>query len=166
MRAGSRSAATLAGLCLLMLVATVWGWNALTQPFPKNTPPPDCVQTKIAAGERVFPEQVVISLFNASTRSGLASATSADLSDRGFVIAESGNAPSKSVPTQILTSDPQNPAVRLVQGQFKGAQIVPGDSLRPGVTVLVGEAFAGLRVKGVKSVAAATDAVICAAPGA
>ena len=118
-----------------MLVATVWGWNALTQPFPKNTPPPDCVQTKIAAGERVFPEQVV-------------------------------NAPSKSVPTQILTSDPQNPAVRLVQGQFKGAQIVPGDSLRPGVTVLVGEAFAGLRVKGVKSVAAATDAVICAAPGA
>lgn len=166
MSAGARTAATLAGLLALVMVAALWGWSAATKPFPENETPPDCVDTQVAAGEQVFRDQVVVSVYNGSQRSRLAAETMALLTQRGFVAGDSGNAPERTAKTQILAPDPANPAVALVKAQFKGAEVVPANGLGPGVTVVVGEKFKALRKKKVESVVAEGDAVFCAAPGA
>ena len=56
-------------------------------------------------------------------------------------------------------------AVQLVQRQFRGAEVVPGDPLGVGVVVVVGEKFTSLRKKQVESVVAESDASICKATG-
>ena len=154
----------MAGLAVVVLIAAVWGWSAATKPFPQHEPSPVCVDTKVAAGEWVFRDQVVVSVFNGSRRSRLASSTMSELAERGFVSAATGNAPQPSEATQILSSDPKNPAVVLVKRQFRGAKVVPGDALGPGVSVVVGEKFSSLRRKQVESVRSKADSVICAAP--
>lgn len=166
MSAGLRSALTLTGLALLVVVAAAWGWAALTEPFPEDEPVAVCEDTSVSAGTDVRRDQVVVSVFNGSERSGLAGATGAQLEERGFVVADVGDAPQPAAKTQIWSDEPTNPAVRLVQQQFKGAQVVPGDSLGPGVTVVVGAKFQTLRPKQVESVTAEADATYCQAPDA
>lgn len=165
MSPGARSAATLTGLLALVLVAVLWGWSAATKPFPENELPPDCVDTQVAAGEQVFRDQVVVSVYNGSERSGLAAATLSALTQRGFVAGDTGNAPERTAKTRILAPDPENPAVALVRAQFKGAEVVNANGLGPGVTIVVGQKFKSLKRKQVESVVAESDAIICAAPG-
>jgi lambda repressor-like predicted transcriptional regulator len=162
-----RSAATLAVLVVLLLVALVWGVSALTRPFPAAEVIPDCVDTQVAQGAEVTTDQVVVSVFNASTRNGLASQTLSRLVTRGFVPADTGNAPEVEVKgVQVWADDPQNPAVDLVAQQFRKARVVPGSSLGPGVVVVVGDGFKSLRPqKGApESVTAAANAVVCTPP--
>ncbi|WP_457206925.1 LytR C-terminal domain-containing protein [Nocardioides sp. P5_C9_2] len=170
MRDGVRSALTLGGLCLLMLAAGAWGWKALTQPLPDNAPAPLCTDTTVAAGTPVFRDQVAVSVFNASSRSGLAGATLELLEDRGFVGADTGNAPEPVRRVQIWAADPQNPAVRLVKRQFRKAQVVAGtevdgEPLGRGVVVVLGQSYSSLREKEIESVKARTDATFCSPPG-
>ncbi len=165
MTAVLRSGLTLAVLALLVVVAAVWGWAALTQPFPKDEPVAICEPTDVAAGGEVRRDQVVVSVFNGSKRSGLAGSTMAELAERGFVEGDVGDAPLPSASTQIWTSDPTNPAVLLVKQQFKQAKIVPGDAIGDGVVVVVGEKFKALRKKQVESVLAEADATYCRATG-
>lgn len=165
MRQATRSALTLTGLGLLVAAAAAWGWSAFTAPFPGDEPAPVCVDTSVAAGEEIFRDQVVVSVFNGSKRSGLAAATMEQLTGRGFVAADTGNAPAQTPSTQIWSDDPANPAVQLVQRQFKGAKVVPGEALGAGVVVVVGDKFKALRPKDVESVVAETDTRYCAAPG-
>ena len=73
--------------------------------------------------------------------------------------------PIPAATTQIWSSDPTNPAVLLVQQQFKKARIVPGDPIGVGVVVVVGEKFKTLRSKQVESVIAEADATYCKATG-
>lgn len=160
-----RSALTLAFLGLLVVVATLWGWSAFTEPFPEDEPVAICESETIPAGTEVRRDQVVVSVFNGSGRSGLAGSTSAQLEERGFVAGDVADSPQPAASTQIWSSDPTNPAVRLVQQQFKGAQVVPGDPIGVGVVVVVGEKFTSLRRKQVESVVAETDATICKATG-
>ncbi len=170
MRDGVRSALTLGGLCLLLLAAGAWGWQALTQPLPDNAPPPLCTETTVPAGTEVFRDQVAVSVFNASSRSGLASATLELLEERGFVGADTGNAPTPVGRVQIWADDPKNPAVRLVKRQFKKAQVVPGtevdgEPLGLGVVVVLGQSYTSLRDKEIESVKARNDATFCSPPG-
>ncbi|HEU5241624.1 MAG TPA: hypothetical protein VFU25_06405, partial [Ornithinibacter sp.] len=65
----------------------------------------------------------------------------------------------------IWSSDPTNPAVVLVQRQFKRAQVVEGDALGPGIVVVVGEKFQSLKKKQVESVVTEADATWCKATG-
>jgi hypothetical protein len=161
----ARSALTLAVLALLVLVAAVWGWAAFTEPFPEEEPVAICEDATVPAGSEVRRDQVVVSVFNGSKRSGLAGATSAQLAERGFVEGTVGDSPQPAGTTQIWSSDPTNPAVVLVQRQFKKAQVVEGDALGPGVVVVVGEKFQALKKKQVESVVAETDATWCKATG-
>ena len=161
-----KSALTLAVLAALVLVAAVWGWSALTEPLPREEPVAICEDTEVAAGGEVRRDQVVVSVFNGSDRSGLAGSTMAQLAERGFVEGDVGDAPQPAASTQIWSSEPTNPAVLLVQQQFKGATIVDGDALGEGVVVVVGEKFKTLRKKQVESVVAETDATYCQATGA
>lgn len=166
MTAGLRSALTLAGLVGVVLVATLWGWAAFTEPLPELEEVPICTDTAVTAGTEVRRDQVVVSVFNGSERSGLAGATDAQLEERGFVSGGIGDSPQPAATTQIWAEDPKNPAVQLVKRQFKGAQVVPGDALGPGVVVVVGEEFQALRKKQVESVVAKTDATFCQATAA
>jgi hypothetical protein len=161
-----KSALTLAVLALLVVVAAVWGWAALTEPFPEEEPVAICEDATVPAGTEVRRDQVVVSVFNGSGRSGLASATSSQLAERGFVAGDIGDSPQPAATTQIWTSDPTNPAVELVRQQFKKAQVVQGDQLGVGVVVVVGEKFKTLRPKQVESVLAESDATICKATAA
>ncbi|MDZ5661604.1 LytR C-terminal domain-containing protein [Nocardioides sp. S-58] len=160
-----KSALTLAVLAVLVLLAAVWGWAAFTEPFPQDEPVAICEDTDVTAGSEVRRDQVVVSVFNGSGRSGLASSTSAQLTERGFVAGDVGDSPQPAASTQIWAADPTNPAVALVRKQFKGARIVGGDALGPGVVVVLGEKFTALRKKQVESVVAAQDATYCRATG-
>ena len=160
-----RSALTLAVLALLVVVAAVWGWAALTEPFPEDEPVAICEETDVAAGGEVRRDQVVVSVFNGSDRSGLAGSTMAQLVERGFVEGDVGDAPLPAASTQIWSSEPTNPAVLLVKQQFKQAKIVAGDPLGDGVVVVVGEKFKNLKKKQVESVLAESDTTYCRATG-
>jgi len=160
-----RSALTLVVLGLLVVVAAVWGWGALTEPLPEDEPVAICEDTAVAAGGEVRRDQVVVSVFNGSDRSGLAGSTMAQLAERGFVEGDVGDAPLPAASTQIWSSEPTNPAVLLVQQQFKQARIVTGDPLGVGIVVVVGEKFQALRKKQVESVVAESDTTYCRATG-
>jgi hypothetical protein len=159
-----RSALTLLVLCALLVVAAVWGWQAATQPFPGSAPLPLCVETTVRTGDQVFRDQVAVSVYNGSTRNGLAGATMEQLEDRGFVAADSDNAPAKVEGVEIWSDEPRNAAVRLVARQFKGARIVSGKQLGRGVIVVVGESFKSLRKKDVESVTASEPSTFCSPP--
>lgn len=161
-----KSTLTLASLVLLVAIAAVWGWAALTEPLPAEEPVPICEDARIGAGTEVRRDQVVVSVFNGSDRSGLARETSAQLAERGFVVGDIGDSPQPAATTQIWADDPTNPAVDLVRQQFKQARVVPGDALGVGIVVVVGEKFKTLRNKQVESVLAQADATYCRATGA
>jgi hypothetical protein len=162
-----RSAITLGVLSLMLLLALVWGWNALTVPMPSvtsnNTPTGPCTDRVVAQGSKVGRDQVTVSVYNAGRTDGQASTTMEELVKRGFGVGETGNAPSgtKVGVVQIWTTDPDNPAVRLVASQFgEGAKIVENDPLGVGVTVVVGDEVGSL-VKGHAHATAHSDATIC-----
>ena len=165
MTAGARSALTLLVLGLLLVGATVWGWGALTEPFPQDEPVAICEDTAVTAGSEVRRDEIVVSVFNGSQRSGLAGATIARLEERGFVPGDVGDAPQQASTTQIWADDATNPAVKLVKRQFKRAKVVPGTQIGAGVVVVVGENFKNLRRKQVESVLAKADATYCRATG-
>lgn len=170
MRDGVRTALTLGVLVLLMVVAGAWGWRALTQPLPDTAAAPLCSDTTVTAGTEVFRDQVAVSVFNGSTRSRLAAATLEQLEERGFIGADTGNAPDRLARTQIWAADKKNPAVVLVKRQFKKAKVVEGtevdgEPLGRGVVVVLGQGFTTLRDKDIESVKARTDATFCSPPG-
>jgi hypothetical protein len=160
-----KHALTLLALFAIVIVGALWGWSALTKPFPQDEPVAICEDTPVAAGSEVRRDEIVVSLFNGSERSGLASATIAQLEERGFVAGDVGDAPQQISSTQIWADDATNPAVQLVQRQFKRAKVVPGTQIGPGVVVVVGEKFTTLRRKQVESVVVEADATYCKATG-
>ena len=163
----ARTSLTLIFLCALVLGATLWGWSALTAPLPKAEEAPLCEDTHVPAGTKVYPDQVVVSVFNASTRSGLASRSRALFAEQGFVAGGDGNGPrgTKVGYAQIWSAEPDNPAVKLVKS-FLGPKtpVLKGERLGEGIVVVVGPRFNKL-VQGEKSAESERDAMICAPPG-
>lgn len=163
---GARSAVTLSALGLVLVVAAIWGWSAATEPLPAKVDTPICVDRDIAEGEKVFAPDVVVSVYNAGTRDGLAARVMQELTDAGFREGNSGNvASSVRVPVaQIWTTEPQNPDVLLVAGRLGDqVEIERRDPVGPGVNIVVGDGF-GDTTEGRRSVAARSDAVICSPP--
>lgn len=166
MSRGARSAITLSVLGLLLVLAAVWGWSAATEPLPGKADTPLCVRQQVRAGTKVFPQDVTVSVYNASTREGLAGRTMQLLTDAGFAEGTSGNVAAKArVPmAEIWTLDPQSPAVRLVASRLGPRVAVERrDPPGPGVAVVVGDGFQQL-VRGERSVRAQEDAEICSPP--
>ncbi|MBE7324053.1 LytR C-terminal domain-containing protein [Nocardioides sp. Y6] len=164
----SKSRLTLASLVALLVVAAVVGWQAMTAPFPVAEDLPPCVDTSIAKGQEVFPDQVTVSVFNASRRNGLASRTMNGLTSRGFVSARTGNAPDTRVRgVQIWSQNAKNPAVALVRSQFRRAKVTAGPALGPGVVVVVGDGNVAMKrpKKSPTSYVSTTPATICSPPG-
>ena len=166
MRDGARTAVTLAVLGGILLLAAAWGWSALTDPFPGKADLPTCVTTTVPQGEKVYPNQVVVSVFNAGTREGLAGRTMQLFTDQGFVEGDSGNAQARArVRTaEIWTDEPRSPAVLLVASRLgPNAKVVRRHAAGAGVVVIVGDAFKKLR-DGRKAIKASADTKICSPP--
>ncbi|MGL5810815.1 MAG: LytR C-terminal domain-containing protein [Nocardioides sp.] len=160
-------------LTLLVLLAIVgfgarWGWSSLTKPLPgQAAQPSDCRSIPVAAGEKLRAEDVVVSVFNAGERSGLAESTLGSLADAGFGTGDIGDAPKNTGVefAEIWSDDPDDPAVALVASWLGQVDIVEGSKLGPGVVVLVGDRFTKL-AKGRATVTAKSAATVCAPPEA
>lgn len=167
MTPGLRTALTMGSLSVLLLVAAAWGWQAATKPLPGKVDRPVCVATEVSAGEKVFPEQVTVSVYNAGSRQGLAGRTMGLLTDQGFAEGSSGNVSQATVArVAIWAEDPDSPAVLLVASRFgvpARVAIEQREGPGPGINVIVGDRFQDLR-KGRRSVVAEEDTTICSPP--
>jgi hypothetical protein len=166
MREGARSAVTIVVLGTILAIGAVWGWRAMTEPFPGKADASACVTQAVQRGEKVYPDQVVVSVLNAGNREGLAGRTMGLLVDEGFREGDSGNAPKRARVTraQIWTADPSSPAVALVASRLgPGTKVVRRRTAGAGVVVVVGDGFKRL-TKGRELVVAKRDAQICSPP--
>jgi hypothetical protein len=157
---------TLAVLAVGVLLGATWGFAALTSPFPHKAATKVCYPTVVHAGDRVTAAQVLVSVFNASQRIGLAERTSTAFKDQGFGLGTVGNAPGKALVhvAQIWTTDRHNPAVALVRSRLgPHAAIVNKRHGGPGIVVMVGPQFTKL-APGRSSVKVKHTATICEPP--
>jgi hypothetical protein len=164
MTRGMRSAITISVLCILLAAAALWGWSAAMKPLPAKVDTPICVDQDVTTGDKVFPQEVTVSVYNASDRDGLAGRTMQLLTDEGFAEGKSGNTPGQVAVVQIWTLDPENPAVALV-ASWLGEDVEVQRRQPPGVgvAVVVGDKFEDL-AKGKKAVTVQSDASICSPP--
>lgn len=168
MTQAARTSLTLAALCLVLVAAAIWGWQAATEPLPVKADRPVCVTTAVSAGDQVYPEQVTVSVYNAGTREGLAGRTMQLLTDAGFAEGQSGNvstgAGAKVATVAIWTEQPQSPAVRLVASRLgPNVSIERRSGPGAGVNVIVGDGFQRT-VKGKRFIVAGEDTSICSPP--
>ena len=163
----------LAGITFLVLFAIlgiglVAGWKAISAPVPglsEDTASDGPTCRDLAPGDVVRTADVTVSVFNAGSRSGLADQTLGELTARGFIKGEVGNAPGELGNVRIvrvLAPSRNDPAAQLVARQFGPDTLVQprGQDLGPGVDVIVGDKFAGAG-NGPKSYTAKADATIC-----
>jgi LytR cell envelope-related transcriptional attenuator len=156
---------TLTGLALMLAAGVAWGFNQVTKPFPGKVEVPVCVDTKYKAGDQLSPQDVTVSVLNASAREGLATLTSGKLHDQGFAIATTGNAPKgTSVATaEIWVSDKTNPAIPLVRSRVGKVPVRERSNLPLGIVVVVGDQFGELQA-GLPTLTAKKDGVVCSPP--
>lgn len=165
-RQGGRSAITLAVLAVVFLAGVTWAWSSVTEPFPEKVPAAPCTDTLIRAGEDVAPPQVLVTVLNAGGADGLATKTMDKLIAAGFGEGETGNGPADSGPVaaQVWASDPGDPAAILLASYLgQDVEVVDQPSGYPGVTIVVGKRFKGVR-KGRETVTAQTDSYVCTPP--
>jgi hypothetical protein len=153
-------------LAVLALAGVVWGWSAMTTPFPHKATPKICYPTHLRPGARVSPPKVTVSVYNASERVGLAERTMSAFGNQGFGPGDVGNAPKGTTVryAQVWTRDRHNPAVHLVASRLgPRAHIITHKPKGPGVTVLVGPKFTKL-VQGKQSIKVTEATTICSPP--
>jgi hypothetical protein len=158
-----KSALTLGVLALLVVLGVSWGFAQVTEPFPGKVDPPICVDTSFPAGERLYPQDVTVSVLNASKREGLAGRTMAELLEDGFAEGQTRNAPDKTRVgrVEIWTTDADNPAVRLLRSRLGQAEVLEkADPGAAGIVVVVGDDFEEV-VDGRPSIVADADIVVC-----
>lgn len=161
-----RTAITLAFLTVLLCGGVAWGLTQVTKPFPGKVDPPLCVDTAFAAGDELFPQDVTVSVLNASQREGLAGRTMQLFVDAGFARGQSANAPegTEVALAEIWVSDPANAGAKLVRSRLGKVEVrTEPDNPALGVTVVVGDEFADLR-PGAASLVLKQDAVVCSPP--
>ena len=158
----TRTALTITGLIVLLVVGVVVGWRTLTAPIEDGTPtaqgPTPSCDTGLSKGDRVRSSQATVSIYNAGTRPGLAAETLDALVDRGFLAGDIGNAPDRYSEVRfvrVLAPTSTDPAARLVALQFGARTYIEATraDLGPGVDVIVGNDFRGL-VKASRSLVA------------
>lgn len=162
----TRSAVTLAVLAVLFAIGTAWAWSAVTEPFPEAEEEPACLDEEVAAGDRVTPGQVVVNVFNASSTEGLAGETMDALVRRGFAEGATSNSAAAvgGSGAVIWADDPTGPAAVLLKSYVgKDSDIIDQATAEPGITLVVGERFPGIK-DGRLGVKAKDDTYVCSPP--
>lgn len=158
-----RTLLTLLVLVLMLGAGVAWGWSKVSKPFPKTEDPPVCEDLEIKAGEKVYPDQVTVSVYNAGRKVGAAGNVLDALNGKGFVRGSTGDAEedTKVGTAEIWTEDKSNPSVQLLRSYFgKGVKVVERDTPEAGLTVVVGDDFKRL-VKGRKALPVPNGATVC-----
>ena len=165
-------AATLGILVLLCLFGVFFGVRAVLAPLPDeilvSDDEPACEPREVKAGTKVGPQEVTVSVYNASGRAGRASQTLQALIERGYAPGTSGNIKAPKVKwVQVWTDTENNPGALLVARQFgeDGARIRVRDDLPGiGVVVVVGPGMEDLGADSPDSVKAKQDGSFCSPP--
>lgn len=154
------TAVTMLLLIGILVLGLVVGYQSLFKPLDSDEPTSTC--TTQETGQRIRAKEVQVSVYNSGTRSGLASQTLRSLHRRGFREGEVGNAPdgAKVDDVQVWTTQKSDRAAKLVALQFgKDAKVVvKEESIGPGIDVLVGNDYNGLK-KARKAIKVKKDAV-------
>ncbi len=162
------TAVTLLVLCGLLLIAAVVGAKALLSPFPGSSAAPSaaaspsCTVKSVRKGQKILARQVVVSVFNAGNRPGLADLTLNRLHRRGFQRGTTGNITAMVRFVQVWTTHKQDPTATLVARQFGPGTLVrvTKQNLGPGIAVVVGNDFNGLQ-KAPSTITAHTRQQVC-----
>jgi hypothetical protein len=166
MNAHVKTMLTLVVLGVLLLFGVTWGWSAMTKPFPQKSASEPCNDVVYHDGQRISPPLVMVNVYNASNRNGLAERTMAGFENQGFGPGSVGNAPKGRDVTyaQVWTKDPSRPDVKLVASRLgPRATVVKRAGGTQGVVVVVGTKFEKL-VRGKPSVKVTGDVTVCSPP--
>ncbi len=141
------------------------GIKLLTASASPATATPTCADRTVNAGQQLTSNLVTVNVFNASRRAGLANRVTINLQRKGFLGGQIGNSTSAAKPraVAILTSDRNDPRVKLVAGQFRDHVTYAASDIRvdSGVTVIVGDSYTGLAKKAHSSVRADQAVTMC-----
>lgn len=162
----AKTALVILGLLAVLIGVGLWGFTRATEPFPGKADVPKCLTRDVKAGTKVFPDEVAVSVYNASVRNGLAGSTMNEFVDAGFAQGDTDNAPKDAEVSlaEIWTETPKSPDVLLVASYLgPDVEVVRRNGRGVGVTVLVGDDFEAL-VKGDRRVVAQEDSTICSPP--
>ena len=141
------TALTLVVLCVVLVIGAVVGFNSLFAPLPGgvSSSGSDPAATCTPAAKRLRTSDVVVNVFNAGNRVGLAGDTLSALKKRGFQVGEAGNAPdgTKVVRAQVWIQAGEQDAGRLVGRQLglKTPVLTGKEDLGDGVDVILGNKF-------------------------
>jgi hypothetical protein len=90
-----------------------------------------------------------VNVYNATTRSGLASSTAGELRERGFVILDVANDPlARQIDgtAEVRANPAQQAAANVVLAQLPDAVFVPDQRAEPTIDLVLGDAFQSLAV--------------------
>ncbi|MCW2759608.1 MAG: LytR family transcriptional regulator [Nocardioidaceae bacterium] len=141
----ARTSLTLSILGVLLVVMLVFGWKQATAAFPgsdtaTSTETP-CANPRTKT--TITRKEVVVSVYNGSTRKGLADRTMSKLEASGFKAGAVGNAPDGTDVDyiEVRASSINDPGAALVAAQFnpKAKVVAAEDELGPGVDVIMGK---------------------------
>lgn len=148
---------TMSVLVVVLVTMAVLGFSQLTEPLPAGpSSSTSCSDAEKQVQAFLKRREVQVSVFNAGTKRGLASATLEKIEEGGFRAGNSGNAPANAKVRRALvwTTEPDDPAAALVAkalGRRTKVEVTTTD-LGPGVDVLVGNRFKGLNPRAAKRI--------------
>jgi hypothetical protein len=144
------TAITLAVLLLVLIGMAAYGYNQLTAPLPgRPSAEEKCTGAEKEVQGFLKRKQVQVSVFNAGNREGFAGSTLEKIVDAGFRAGNAGNAPKSAQIRRavVWTTEESDPAAKLVAtslGPRTKIEVTKTD-LGPGVDVIVGNKFKGIR---------------------
>ncbi len=150
---GRRRVTTTVTLVVLLVVLGlmgVYGVQKALEPFPSSSgsTEPTCSTQEKQVQEFLTRKDVQVSVFNAGSKSGLASGTLDKVEAAGFVAGNSGNAPGSADVRRavVWTTKDDDYSAKLVALAFgpHTQVLVTQTDLGPGIDVLVGDKFRGL----------------------
>ncbi len=148
------TAATLAGLVVIVVGMAVWGIKAATAPIKDTSTAskdPSCAASDQAEQQYVRRGQVTVSVYNTGKRAGRARVTLDKLESAGFKAGAIGNADANDnvVLAEVRTTEQDDKAALLVARALgRNVKVVVTDQdYGPGVDVFIGDRFNRLAKK-------------------
>lgn len=155
-----RTPVILLALVALVVLGAMWGWREVLKP-PQVTLPDACVAQQVTDGQ-LRSDQVTVEVHNSGSVRGLAGQVGTALQERAFLVEEVGNADEVGADdVVVLGAEVEAPEVRLVAGQFAGAEVraEPDRLADHRVVVVLGDGYSGMQDGAATSIAVDTPTV-------
>ncbi|MGH3472191.1 MAG: LytR C-terminal domain-containing protein [Nocardioidaceae bacterium] len=150
-----RTPITLVILLGILVGAAIYGWKTVISPVTNSnsTAPtasgPTCTKKVLfKKGSSFRAKDILVNVYNAGSQAGLAANTLDVLHSKGFRAGVALNAPAKITTRNVtvLTTSKTSPQTELVAHQFAGkVKVRIGPALAPGVDVVIGNYFKGVK---------------------